>query len=133
MFSLVPSGEAGFEFRPASTSPRALLSTTTTAFVPRPSNLGRHLLVLSKNLSAAAHRVLRLLHDLGLDLSATCDAEEFGSAIFYSVYLGRVECLEVTKFPFLNGRMAYATEWRGNMKPEYKFRLIHRRRPDSER
>eukprot|EP00752_Nemacystus_decipiens_P018586 g16664.t1 len=39
-------------------------------------------------------RVLRLLHELGLDLSATCDAEEFGSAIFYSVYLGRVECLE---------------------------------------
>eukprot|EP00903_Cladosiphon_okamuranus_P016147 g14902.t1 len=39
-------------------------------------------------------RVLRLLHELGLDLSAMCDAEEFGSAIFYSVYLGRVECLE---------------------------------------
>ncbi|CAN0441334.1 unnamed protein product [Ectocarpus sp. 12 AP-2014] len=39
-------------------------------------------------------RVLRLLHELGLDLAATCDSEEFGSAIFYSAYLGRVECLE---------------------------------------
>lgn len=43
-------------------------------------------------------RVLRLLHELGLDLSATCDAEEFGSAIFYAVYLGRVECLQVCVF-----------------------------------
>lgn len=43
-----------------------------------------------------ARRVLRLLHELGLDLSVACDAEGFGSAIFYSVYLGRVECLEVT-------------------------------------
>ncbi|CAN0422263.1 unnamed protein product [Ascophyllum nodosum] len=37
--------------------------------------------------------VLRLLHRLGVDLSTTCDADGFGSAIFYSVYLGRVECL----------------------------------------
>ena len=49
--------------------------------------------------------MLRLLHELGLNLSTTCDAEEFGSAIFYSVYLGRVECLEVIMHLFSCGGM----------------------------
>ena len=46
-----------------------------------------------------------MLHELGLDLSATCDAEGFGSAIFYSVFLGRVECLEVC-----NNRLFFSSQ-----------------------
>lgn len=62
--------------------------------------------------TATHSRVLRLLHELGLDLSATCDAEEFGSAIFYSVYLGRVECLEVNYTFFFSVVAEYdVTKW----------------------
>lgn len=60
-------------------------------FTPHPPPYPRPYL----NKQRMHERVIRLLHELGLDLSATCDAAEFGSAIFYSVMLGRVECLEV--------------------------------------